>query len=374
MIKFIFTLGSFVGVLLVAGVAHRCKVRVQERQGVRRLAKANRAADHIINRVQAALLQTTLNEASGVRPLANPHLVRSHLVWWWTTYRPRELRRLAIIASIVVLTYFGLVPRIWQAVIRSPETWKEYPLASVSLSSFGIPEATLLLRMGLVALFMYLWWRIEQFAVNRPVSVPQIEPGQRRPQYYVPVMQLVFHTTRAAERLALLQSGLSALPQPFSVRAAERAVRSAHSARFPRGTGHRRTLRRHAEKVAGALRAAEYQQHVDPQGALREISRMLTQITERCAEGRLGALLDDDDEWMRAAHPARGHDLLKMLAAGLIITAISAGALLAGLPDGAVGTLIGTLAPLLVVLLFRSQMPSGTALIDLFRSADRSSQ
>jgi small-conductance mechanosensitive channel len=345
--------------------------RVLERQRIRRLAKAGRAADHIINR-----MQTALTEASGVSPIGNPRLLRSHLVWWWTTYRPRLLRRLALIAAAIALTYLGMVSIAWRVVTGMPEAWRKDPLITVSgTPSFGVPEATVLVRISLVALFMYFWWRTGQFTGRHPVPYrPTSETQQRRPEHYAPVAQLVFHTTRAAEHLALLQSGLRTLPEPFSVRAAERAVRSAHSARFTRRAGHRRALRRHGEKVAGALREAEYHQHVDPHQALTEITRMLAQITERCAQGRLGSLLDEDDEWMRVARPARGHDLLKMLAAGLIITAISASALLAGLPDGAVGTLIGTLAPLLVVLLFRSQMPSGNALIDLFRSADRSAQ
>lgn len=363
------TVGLVLGPSL--GPMRRLDERVLEPRRIRRLAKAGRAVDRTINR-----MQTALTEASGVSPVGDPRLLRSHLMWWWTTYQPRLRRRLSLIAAAIGFTYLGMVTIAWRVITGLPGAWKEDPLVSVQgVSSFGVPEATVLARISLVVLFMYFWRRSGQFTGRHPVPyTPTSEPQPRRPERYAPVVQLIFHTTRAAEHLALLQSSLRTLPEPFSVHAAERTVRSAHSARFTRRTGHRRALRRHGEKVAGALREAEYHQHVDPHRALTEITRMLAQITERCAQGRLGALLDDDDEWMRVARPARSHDLLKMLAAGLIITAISAGALLAGLPDGAVGTLIGTLAPLLVILLFRSQMPSGNALIDLFRSADRSAQ
>ncbi|MCX5278190.1 hypothetical protein [Streptomyces virginiae] len=362
--------------LLVVGVAialgrpiRRFEARVVERQRIRSLNFAGRAADRILTRSQAAL-----TEALGASPLQNVRLLRSHLMWWWTTYLPQFLRHLGAIAAVIVLTYLGGISVVWRGVKNAPLAWKEHwPLVNSKIASVGGSEATVALRLTMIVLFIYLMWRTVRIAGHHSLPYnPNSQTLKRRPEHYAPVVQLIFHTTRAAESLALMQSGVRTLVEPFSVRAAERAVRSAHVARFAWQSGHRRTLRRHAEKVAGALRAAEYHQHIDPHKALTDITRMLAKITERYAQGRLGALLDEDDEWMRVASPVRGHDLLKMLAVGLIITAISAVALLAGLPDGAAGPLIGTLAPLLIVLVFRSHMPSGDALIDMYRSADRS--
>ncbi|WP_125519841.1 hypothetical protein [Streptomyces sp. WAC 06783] len=79
------------------------------------------------------------------------------------------------------------------------------------------------------------------------------------------------------------------------------AVASVYGARAMRGTAgvsswrRRAEMRKHALRVADALRAAEAQLDVDPREGAREIARLAMSISSRYAEGRVGALLDRDD-------------------------------------------------------------------------------
>ncbi|MER6781666.1 MULTISPECIES: hypothetical protein [unclassified Streptomyces] len=72
-------------------------------------------------------------------------------------------------------------------------------------------------------------------------------------------------------------------------------------ARAMRGTTgvsswHRRkAMRRHAYRVADALREAEARLDVNPKESARTIAGILLKVSTRYAEGRLGALLDEED-------------------------------------------------------------------------------
>ncbi|MYT57475.1 hypothetical protein GTW29_12275 [Streptomyces sp. SID7834] len=363
---------AILGALPLSYLAYRLirhfEEQTLERWKIRRLTSAGLAAARVIDRAESAL-----TEALGASPLADPRVLRSHLVLWRVAYRPWLARRLGLTFAGIALTYAGISALARKA---GPPLWKKLTEgASVPFADPApliLPAIIVSLRICLIGLFVHLCVRSFQFMGQHPAPYnPNYESSTRRPGPYAPVAQLIYHTTCAAESLALLQSGIRTRPQVFSVDAAQRVVRSAHSVNYSRHV-HRRKLREHGEKVAGALREAEYHQHVDPSQGLTDIIHMLAKITERYAQGRLGALLDENDKWMRDVSPARGHYLWKLLVAGLTITGLSAGALLLGLPEGAAGPLIGTLAPLAGILMFRSQMPGGNALMDMFRSAERS--
>lgn len=81
-----------------------------------------------------------------------------------------------------------------------------------------------------------------------------------------------------------------------SLQETEDAILRAHryARTIPRRSPRRAAVRSHAAKVAGALRAEGLRIDADPDEALPRLGTMLALIGERCAEGRIGALLPEE--------------------------------------------------------------------------------
>ncbi|WP_411144923.1 hypothetical protein [Streptomyces sp. x-80] len=81
-----------------------------------------------------------------------------------------------------------------------------------------------------------------------------------------------------------------------SLQETEDAILRAHryARTIPRRSPRRAAARSHAAKVAGALRAEGLRIDANPDEALPRLGAMLTLIGERCAEGRIGALLPEE--------------------------------------------------------------------------------
>lgn len=79
----------------------------------------------------------------------------------------------------------------------------------------------------------------------------------------------------------------------LSLRIPVMRVRGAWRARNTIGSfWRRRKAKEHAERVVMALRTAEVGLDVEPEEAARNLARMMLQISERYAQGKVGALLD----------------------------------------------------------------------------------
>lgn len=79
----------------------------------------------------------------------------------------------------------------------------------------------------------------------------------------------------------------------LGLRATEDAILRAHrnAGTMPRRSARHAAARAHAAQVAGALRAESLRIDVHPETALPRLGAMLAEIGERCAEGRVGAML-----------------------------------------------------------------------------------
>ncbi|MFJ2162858.1 hypothetical protein [Streptomyces sp. NPDC087856] len=160
-------------------------------------------------------------------------------------------------------------------------------------------------------------------------------------------------------------------PPRISLKAAERVVWSAWRTRHGRVRQPRRgDLRKHAAKVAGALRAVEARQDndADTVKVFEDAAALLLKIAQRYAEGRTLALLDPDD--LCGVIPAPSREWVRLPAFGLIVTGTAAGALMAGLPEAAVAPLIGVVSLAAWSALYGGRMV-GADLVDVMRGQSR---
>ncbi|MEU9122808.1 hypothetical protein AB0C96_23590 [Streptomyces sp. NPDC048506] len=102
----------------------------------------------------------------------------------------------------------------------------------------------------------------------------------------------------------------------LSLRIPVMRVRGAWRARNTIGSSwRRRKAKEHAERVVMALRTAEAGLDVEPEEAARNLARMMLKISERYAEGKVGALLDPGD--LQDSQPR--HEALRLsFAVGLV--------------------------------------------------------
>lgn len=147
---------------------------------------------------------------------------------------------------------------------------------------------------------------------------------------------------------------LAELPKTLAV--AQAAVKEAYGRRgiVPAFSPRRRQLKRHARQVVAVLKNTETRLDVDPNQALRDLAGLLLTIAERYAEGRVGALLDD--EQIAGTEPVQEREALKMVLAALLMCATAAAALGAidatGLPSVLEPVAIASSAMVALVLVY----------------------
>ncbi|MFE5300182.1 hypothetical protein [Streptomyces sp. NPDC056632] len=158
--------------------------------------------------------------------------------------------------------------------------------------------------------------------------------------------------------------------QRVSVRRAERVIRRAWKTRHMETRRHQRQeLRAHAARVVGALRLAEARQHQDPDEALRTLATLLTTVTHRYAEGRVGQLLDERQ--LAGADPIADRSWIRLAVSGALIVVALLALARAGLPEVATGPIAALVITAVVAGVHRGRLPGFHDLIDIVRGADR---
>ncbi|MFF3710341.1 hypothetical protein [Streptomyces phaeochromogenes] len=156
-----------------------------------------------------------------------------------------------------------------------------------------------------------------------------------------------------------------------SLKAAERVVWTAWRTRHGRVRRDRRgELKEHAAKVVGALRAMEAKQDsaADTGKVFEDTAAMLLQIAQRYAEGRTLELLDS--EQLEDVTPVVSREWVRLVALGVIVTGVVAGATAAGMPESAATPLIGVVSLAAWGVLYGGRMV-GTGLVDVMRGQSR---
>ncbi|MEV6594568.1 hypothetical protein [Streptomyces acidicola] len=133
-----------------------------------------------------------------------------------------------------------------------------------------------------------------------------------------------------------------------------KALRRAHRVRgtLPYRGGRRETVRAHARSVVKCLNAAEARIDVDGDEALIALVVLLGQVADRYADGRLGALLDEEK---LTDYPAgRDWEALRLAFLAVVIAAGAVGTGFLALSDPATVVLIAGVGVLGVALLYRN--------------------
>lgn len=134
---------------------------------------------------------------------------------------------------------------------------------------------------------------------------------------------------------------------------------------LPRRGGRRKEARAHARRVEQCLNDAERQIDVKGDQALPLLVVYLTQIADQYADGRVGALLDEDS--LRDYQAGRDWEALRL--AGLAVV-VAIGATATGflaLSEPATLVLIISVAVLGVALLYRKNLSRGIGFLELWR-------
>lgn len=111
------------------------------------------------------------------------------------------------------------------------------------------------------------------------------------------------------------------------LREVTKALQNAHATRgtIPWRSRRRRDLKRHAGQVVAVLREAEARLDSEPHAALTDLAQLLMKIADRYAEGRVGALLDQDR--LDGVTPVRDRGVVRLITAtvltGLGVVAIA---------------------------------------------------
>ncbi|MFC9617906.1 hypothetical protein [Streptomyces sp. NPDC056938] len=157
-----------------------------------------------------------------------------------------------------------------------------------------------------------------------------------------------------------------------SLKPAERVVHAAWRTRHGRVRFARRhELAEHAARVVGAIRAMESRQDrdADTKKVLEDTSAMLLKISERYAAGRTLELLDPED--LEGSKPVVSREWLRAAFMATAVVGVTAGALAAGLPEGAATPLIGATSLIAWGIAYGGRMV-GSGLVDVMRGQSRS--
>ncbi len=149
----------------------------------------------------------------------------------------------------------------------------------------------------------------------------------------------------------------------------EGAIRSAHRKRqFMPAQSHRRVaLKQHAGLVVTALRRAEARLDVGDETALAELADMLVTICDRYVKGHVGQLLDEGQ--LEGLEPVRYTAWLRTLLFVLVVVGGGVGAVLLGVPDGARTYVVGGVAVLAGLALFRGRQADAIKLLEALRGS-----
>ncbi|MFF2374753.1 hypothetical protein ACFVUW_10255 [Streptomyces xiamenensis] len=147
----------------------------------------------------------------------------------------------------------------------------------------------------------------------------------------------------------------------------ERWVSSAHRdwGSSGRKSHLRHDLRTHSGQVIAALRRAESGLHVSPDRALREISDTALTISERYTEGRIGALLPEEE--IEGLLPVQRKETLRLVVAVFVAACATTGVALLGLPSAAEPYALGATAMIALSLTYGRRHRRVVDLLDTLR-------
>ncbi|MGW1836714.1 hypothetical protein [Streptomyces sp. NPDC002067] len=147
--------------------------------------------------------------------------------------------------------------------------------------------------------------------------------------------------------------------------------------RAPRSRGtvpfrsHRRkALRAHARLVASRLRSAEARLDIDGDEALPELAELMLTVAERYTDGRVGALLDQEE--LDGIDPVRDPEPIQMIAVVLLTVAGAVVVSLLGLPEAAEGPAIAGVGLLALMLVYGRRARRRYHLLSLFGGGNTS--
>lgn len=138
------------------------------------------------------------------------------------------------------------------------------------------------------------------------------------------------------------------------------------SGQLPVRSHRRHHLKRHAGLVVAALRRAEARVDSDGDAALTLLAALLTAVAERVAEGRIGALLDEQ-HLPADLTPARDLEPLRLSAAAVLVTACAVGVAFLPLPDGADVYVIGGCGIVILAVLYGRRVHQFLDLLGVIR-------
>ncbi|WP_269246314.1 hypothetical protein [Streptomyces sp. Qhu-G9] len=111
---------------------------------------------------------------------------------------------------------------------------------------------------------------------------------------------------------------------PVQLTRARNVILLSHTCRgtVPLFSARQRQVKRHAGQVAAVLKNLEARLDTDPDSAVRELGSALLTIAERYAQGRVGALLSE--EQIGDIQPVQDHEARRLLAAGAMTCLLTA--------------------------------------------------
>ncbi|MFD5883073.1 hypothetical protein [Streptomyces yangpuensis] len=163
--------------------------------------------------------------------------------------------------------------------------------------------------------------------------------------------------------LAYSEDSYSAIQREVSwaVSGAQDHLLVAHRRRgIPLPRRRRNAVREHARLVVERLRVAEAGLDTDPRGSAREVALLLTTISARYAQGRIGALLDhpvvEEEDLTRIERLRRSRGVVRLLVFLTLAVGGVWGVTLLKLPDQAEGVAVISVL-VLAAMLTRARVP-----------------
>lgn len=313
-----------------------------------------------------------LRELGVSRPVAP--IVRQALHSWQRARDKRELTApyYFTFATVASMTWAGPAFLILRRAVRHLAAIPNQLLNSISaqmkqmsawewgVQSLAAAFALLLFTfLALVTLLCTLWPFLWAVRIFRGISPESLTPLHRFNLVAAAADVIIScaevnRSHKPKERTEVLESVLQKLEslEPHILNAHLTPGNPQRSAR------RRRILAQHAGRVAARLREYECRVDQDPLTTLSELASLLHTVQERCAEGRVGALLDSDqitDEKLNGSKPIERQKHLLLLATAITITIVGAvGISQADLPDIAEGPAVLLVAILASAIVYRA--------------------
>jgi hypothetical protein len=139
-----------------------------------------------------------------------------------------------------------------------------------------------------------------------------------------------------------------------------------YSDQLPARSHRRRALKRHAQLVVSQLRQAETRIDREGDAALAPLASLLVKISDRSIEGRLGALLDQDD-FDAELTPAHDWEPFRLALSAVLVAGCAIGVGLLSLPNGIDTYVIGGCGVAILALLYGRRVHSLLGLLNTIR-------